>query len=761
MTHVFSRSVEGLRIHFIAIGGIGMSALARLAVAEGAIVSGCDSTDSPTLAALRKLGCTTHIGHSADHVHDCDLVIHSSAIKSDNKEMIAASLHKIPIIHRGRLLAMFQEGRDTVAISGAHGKTTTTWIIANMMIKCGQDPLVAIGGNVPDMGGNARPGKGKIFVTEADESDGSFLELSPKYPVITNIDADHLDYYTGGIEHIKKCFTEFAETRTNGCVIACAECENVREILPLVRGRRITYGIEHGDIRALNIRQNAAGASFDVKLPDGNIESNISISLPGKHNILNSLSAIAIAFDMKLPMDKVREALANTSTVGRRLEKRGEVGGITVYDDYAHHPAEIAAMLDSARRIAQGRLIGIFQPHRYSRTMHLAKEFGGCFGNLDLLLLAPVYAASEAPIEGVSSGLIAENIRATGQKNFELISGIDIVPQRLASTLRAGDVVVTIGAGDVWKSGDALLAKLKKDRLTKMTAKSTFEADLSVREFMPLAPETSFRIGGPAQFFIEPKNFEELTGAIARCVRNGIPIKILGGGSNVLISDRGIEGAVIRLAKMNTVTRDGNRVISEAGAQLAGLVRRAEQWGLSGLERLAGIPGSVGGAVTMNAGGKFGCISSVIKSVTILDMTNGSITELSKDQIGLGYRESGLNGRIVLRAEFELCEQNHEWIVERHIQVLEDKAKSQPLNSWSAGCIFKNPDNDGAGRLIDSAGMKGRRVGHALVSPVHANFIVNEGGASADDVKKLITEVHDTVNDKFGVNLELEILMWN
>lgn len=449
---------KNFRIHFVAIGGIGMSALARIAAAKGAVVSGCDSSDSRMLAELRSSGCECFVGHSPGHLDAVDLVVYSSAVPPDNPELAAAASRGIEVISRGRMLARLTEGHDTVAVSGAHGKTSSTWLVANMLIRCGVDPSVAVGGIVSDLGGNWRVGEGSIFVTEADESDGSFLYLAPRYPVITNIDADHLDHYSG-LDEIKQAFARFAEATGDGAVIACADCPNVRDILHGVGGRIITFGTEGGDVHAENIRLEPDRAVYDARLPAG-MERDIVLSMPGIHNVRNSLAALALAVELDLTIDGVRDAFANASLVGRRLERRGSARGVAVYDDYAHHPAEIRATLEAARMLSQGRLVGIFQPHRYTRTLHLHREFGPVFDRLDLLLLAPIYAASEPPIEGVTSELLAREIKELGTVRCELVPDLARLPERLARELAPGDMLITLGAGDVWQVGDSVLRLL-------------------------------------------------------------------------------------------------------------------------------------------------------------------------------------------------------------------------------------------------------------------------------------------------------------
>ena len=451
---------QGLRIHFVAIGGIGMSALARIAAEKGCEVSGCDNADGPALEDLRGRGCTCHVGHSPTHLDHVDLVVYSTAVPRDNPELQAATARGQAVISRGRMLAWLQRGHDTVAVAGAHGKTTTTWIIANVLIRAGLDPTVALGGNVADLRGNSRSGAGRLFVAEADESDGSFLHLAPKYPVITNIDLEHLDYYSG-IDEINQSFAKFARARRHGAVIACIDGPHVSGVLGRVGGRKITCGIGQGDVAASNVRLEPERTIYDAALPGGSVH-DVVISMPGLHNVRNSLVALALAVELGLAMDAVCDALANTSHVGRRLEKRGCERGVTVYDDYAHHPVEIQATLDAARRLAGGRLVGIFQPHRYTRTLHLHREFGAVFDQLDRLLIAPIYAASEPPIEGVTSELIAREVEARASVDVELVPDLGLASGRLAADLAPGDTLITLGAGDVWRVGDAVLEELKR-----------------------------------------------------------------------------------------------------------------------------------------------------------------------------------------------------------------------------------------------------------------------------------------------------------
>jgi UDP-N-acetylmuramate--alanine ligase len=396
------------------------------------------------------------VGHSPAHVENADLVIYSSAVPRENPELRAAIDRGARVVSRGRALAWLQEEADTVAVSGSHGKTTTTWITANLLLRCGLDPTVVVGGQVSELNGNVRIGRSRLFVTEADESDGSFLHLRPQYGVVTNIDADHLDHWAS-IGELEAAFRRFAD----GCdtVIACRDCPRARLLCGRAGGGVLSYGVGGGDVFAENVALRPGYATYDLCFPGG-AHRGVRLSLPGMHNVRNSLAGLAVAWKLGLPMSDAAASLAETSGVGRRLEKRGARSGVTVYDDYAHHPAEISATLEAVRDMAGGRLIGVFQPHRYSRTKQLSEAFGSVFDRLDRLIITPVYAASERPIEGVDSRLIAREVSRRGAVAHDLVADLESAIGRLESEVRPGDTVITLGAGDVWKVGDALLGRI-------------------------------------------------------------------------------------------------------------------------------------------------------------------------------------------------------------------------------------------------------------------------------------------------------------
>lgn len=456
-------SLHGRHVHFVGVGGVGMSAVAQLALDNGAVVSGCDAKDSPVLGTLAARNCRIHIGHDPTHLDGVELVVRSSAIPEACPELVAAHKRLIPVVGRARMLARFANAHRLVTIAGAHGKTTTTWITSKLLIEARLDPSVLVGGMVDELDGNYRLGSGPFFVTEADESDGSFLEFAPHYSVITNVDLEHVDHYPD-LASLQNTFRHFlAQTQPDGWVVICADSAPAMETLDAWRGAVATYGFAaNSDFRAENIRCNATSSICDVRRPAGGVLRDLLITLPGQHNVQNALAGIALAHILGIPDDVLRRALGTIHSVGRRLEKKGNVAGVTMIDDYGHHPTEIRATLGAARNMASGRLLAVFQPHRYTRTYHLSERFGDCFDGLDHLVLLPIYSAGEPPLNGVSTRWIEHAVRTRGRVPCSCFDDWEAARQHLLNLLRPGDTLLTIGAGDVYRFGEQLLAALKE-----------------------------------------------------------------------------------------------------------------------------------------------------------------------------------------------------------------------------------------------------------------------------------------------------------
>jgi len=445
-------------IHFVGIGGIGMSGIAEVLVNLGFKVSGSDIKPSATTDRLLKLGAAIHIGHDAKCVQGAQVVVVSSAVKPDNPEVEAANINKIPVIPRGEMLAELMRMKEGIAVAGSHGKTTTTSMIAHILSSGGLDPTIVVGGKLGILGSNAKLGKGPTLVAEADESDGSFLMLSPTWAIITNIDREHLDHYQD-LDEIKDSFIEFAnKVPFYGCVLACMDCANVASIRPRLRRQVRTYGTNpQVDIQARGIRQDEFNTHFHVKAY-GQSLGDFCLRVPGHHMVLNALAAIGMALEMGIELDIIRSALGEFTGADRRFTLKGERDGIMVVDDYGHHPTEIAATLSGARSgFPDRRIVVAFQPHRYSRTQALLDEFARAFFEADVVVISDIYPASEAPIPGLTGQTLVDALRSTGQREVHYIPDIQNMPGALREITRTKDLLITFGAGNITQVGPTFL----------------------------------------------------------------------------------------------------------------------------------------------------------------------------------------------------------------------------------------------------------------------------------------------------------------
>lgn len=447
-------------IHFVGIGGIGMSGIAEVLVNLGYNVGGSDVQPSDTTARLQKIGAKVIIGHAAENIGNADVVVTSTAVKENNPEVMEAHRRNIPVIPRAEMLAELLKMKFSVAVSGSHGKTTTTSMISTILAEGDLDPTMVIGGKLASIGSNARLGDGEIIVAEADESDGSFLKLSPTIAVITNIDREHLDYYPD-IAEIKEAFLKFANiVPFYGCTVVCVDNAHVREILPSIKRRMITYGIETpADYSALDIKFKKRKTCYTL-VCKGEKQGTVELMVPGLFNVYNSLAAIAVARELNLDFATIKEGLKSFSGVQRRMEIKGRVGDITVVDDYGHHPTEIKATLAAMRQIWKDRLIVIFQPHRFTRTKALFEEFTKAFDEVDILIMNDIYPASEEPIAGINSAVLCEAIRKAGKTHVEYIPKTEDIIEYLLKTVQEKDTVATIGAGSIYKIGEAFIKQL-------------------------------------------------------------------------------------------------------------------------------------------------------------------------------------------------------------------------------------------------------------------------------------------------------------
>lgn len=449
-------------VHFVGIGGIGMSGIAEVLLNLGYRVSGSDAKASAVTRRLESLGAQVGIGHRAENLGDADVLVYSSAVRSDNPEVLRAREHKIPVIPRAEMLAELMRLKFSIAVAGAHGKTTTTSLVATILAQAGLDPTIVVGGRLLAMGSNAKLGKGDSLVAEADESDGSFLQLLPSIAVVTNIDAEHLDHYAN-LREIMDAFVQFVnKVPFYGAVVLCLDDANVQAIIPRIQKRFLTYGMaRQADLTAKVLERGDDGTRFEVTSREA-VLGTVRLRMPGDHNVLNALAAISVGLELEVPFATIASALEEFAGVARRFEIRAVEHDVLFVDDYGHHPTEITATLRAAKRNYGRRLVVLFQPHRYSRTQLLLNEFGRAFFDADMLFLAGIYAASEEPIPGVDSDLLARTVREHGHKSVQYVNDRERLTAAVVSSIQRGDLVLTLGAGDVTAWNDDLVDQWRR-----------------------------------------------------------------------------------------------------------------------------------------------------------------------------------------------------------------------------------------------------------------------------------------------------------
>lgn len=456
------------RLHFVGIGGIGMSGIAEVLLNLGYDIHGSDMRSSAVTERLSSMGATIHGEHREANVSDCDVVVTSTAVRPDNPEVCEARRLGIPVIRRAEMLAELMRMKYGIAVAGTHGKTTTTSLCATILAEGGIDPTVVIGGRLKSISSNARLGEGEYLVAEADESDGSFLNLMPTIAVVTNIDPEHLDHWAGGLPEIVDAFVDFVnKVPFYGCSVLCLDHPTVQASLPRIEKRYLTYGFSpQADYSASNIETIDGRVAFDVSA-HGIALGRVTLNMIGNHNVQNALAAIAVADEVGVAFEVAVSALGDFEGIGRRFETKGEVNDVLVVDDYAHHPEELRATLGAARDAFDRRVVVAFQPHRYSRTKHLMQEFATCFNASDVLFITDIYAASEEPIEGIDAQKLVDVIQAHGHQDVQWVGSVNDAAVALRERVKAGDIVITCGAGNIYQAGEALLEELKKNVFAK------------------------------------------------------------------------------------------------------------------------------------------------------------------------------------------------------------------------------------------------------------------------------------------------------
>jgi UDP-N-acetylmuramate--alanine ligase len=751
-------------VHLVGICGIGMAGLAVLLKHRGFHVSGCDHSLNRLAAWLRDRGVTVVQGHAAAHITpDVTWVIRSAAVKPDAEEPTTALANGLPVFKRGEVLPLLLAGTTSVAVSGTHGKTTTTTFIAELLTAGGREPSFCIGGEVEVLGGPAACGNGQPLVVEADESDGTLALYAPDFAVITNIEFDHMEHFAG-IEAFEDCFRCLIRN-TRRRIIFCADDPIASRLCADARNTT-SYGVTaRADIRAGDIEEQATALRFTL-IRDGRPLGVVDLPVPGRHNVLNALAAAAIGFEMGLSFEDLQRGLSKVSLPRRRFERFVDRPDVVVLSDYAHHPSEIAACIAAARRLQRRRLLAVFQPHRFTRTRALGPDFPASFRGVDEVILVPVYAASEMPLMGGSTWDLYTHFRRQSASHVRVAPSLRTAWEYCRGQLQSGDALLVIGAGDVERIAEWARDDLRDQPLeTIAPAADLAEAvrgldvtDTSMRLKEPLAPKTSLGVGGTADLWLDIGSASDLAAVLRWIRRASVPFHVLGAGSNVLISDLGLRGITARLTgtDFSAVEARDDILVAGAAVPLARLTACAEECGRTGLEFLSGIPGSVGGALCGNAGAWGHAIGERVAWVRCLD-AEGQTRTLHANDLTFLYRGCpALAGQIVLQAGFTLPRAERAAIRQQMDDYL--GRRTWLKGQRSAGSIFKNPPGDYAGRLIEATGLKGYAIGGARVWERHANVFVCTEDACASDVQTLMAKTREEVRLKFAVELEPEIV---
>lgn len=741
----------GQRIHCAGVGGMGLGPLAIFLARSGWTVTGEDDALSPEMQAqLTRAG----VGATAFPA-ECDLLVYSSAVAVSHPVLAAAKARGIPAVRRGEMLAEAVRGRKLVAVCGSHGKTTTTAMLIAALRRAGRAPGYVLGGLFNDATPPADAGADEWVVAEIDESDGTIGNFAPEMTVAVNLDWDHPDFYRTAAE-LEAAFAGLFQ-RTRGVVLTSARCAMSARIAQTGGGRRATFGIGTGEFAAE--LGAAADGRMTLQLGENFGGRAATVRARGEFNALNATAALAAARLMGVTLSG--DELADFRGVRRRQTVLSTAGGVTVVEDYAHHPAEIRALLGSLPR-GEGRLRVVFQPHRFSRTAQFLNEFAAVLAAADAVYLLDVYPAGEAPVAGGTTAAIAEALRrATPARPVHYEAGDGGWSESLRAEARAGDTVAFVGAGDIERRAREWIAAAW-DELAAEIARG-LGAGGRVRREESLATKTTMRVGGAARIYVEPATAEDLSATVGAARARGVRWLMLGRGSNLIVPDEGVDAVVISLAQENwaafEVRGDGGVWVG-AGLRLKNLCGLAAKAGLAGFEFLEGVPGNVGGALRMNAGAMGGWMFDVVEEVQMM-FPDGTVRRMKKNELHVGYRHCAeLETAVALGAGLRPGGTTEADAVGRQIDVYRRKRHESQPREPSAGCIFKNPPGTSAGRLIDESGLKGVRVGGAEVSPVHANFIVNRGGATAGDVLELVRQVRARVRRVHGVELEPEVMLF-
>ena len=750
LAKLFTR--ERHKIHLVGVAGSGMSGLAALLLELGHEVSGSDKVSTQETDRLQRLGLRFHGQHRSEDAREAELIIYSSAIKIDNPVLAGGRDAGKPTLRRAEALAAIIHGKRGILIAGMHGKTTTSAMAAHVLREGGLHPSHYVGAEIPILGSNAHwDPRGEYFVAEGDESDGTLRCFHPEHTLILNVEEEHLDFYAD-LAAIEKVFAQLIE-QTSGTVFYNADDENTTRLCQSYP-QAVSYGFsDSADYRGAGVELRDFTSIFCVYHRDQQLGEAV-LNVPGRHNVHNAIGVIALATELGISFKKIAASLGKFNHARRRFEIKYASERFLLVDDYAHHPTEIRATLKTAKSTGRKRVLTMFQPHRYSRTKALRLEFGRAFDDADRVVVTDVYAASEVAIPGISGQTIADEIVAHGHGGVSYQPRLEWVHRDVGNMLNSGDLVLSVGAGNIHEQ----LSILAADLVIAEKLKEIVGQDGDVRLYEPLSKHTTLRVGGPAQFWVEPRDENAFAELIRFCRRENLALFVIGRGSNLLVRDGGIRGVVVhpRGGDFDKIEIDGTEITAGVGAKLKEIAYAGRSAGIGGLEWMEGIPGAVGGGLRMNAGAMGAQTFENVVRVRYLDGEGNSHTK-NRDELDVRYRNFPLlENNFAISATFR----GHSALrneIERRLEESQEKRRtSQPI-AKSAGCIFKNTDRIPAGKLVDELGLKNARVGKARVSEVHGNFIVNDGGATATDMLELIEKIKTAAREKRGIDLETEV----
>ncbi len=741
-----------VRIHLIGVAGSGMSGLARMLLEMGHRVSGCDRVTSDETESLQRVGLDFSCPHSAEALADAEVVIYSSAIRESNIALAAARANGALCLRRAECLAAILNGKRGVVVAGTHGKTTTSSMTTHLLREGRLRPCHYVGAEIPVLGANAHwTEESEYLVAEGDESDGTLVNYVPEHTLLLNIEAEHLDFYRD-LDHIKEVFHQLCR-QTKGRIFYCAADAGARDVGSQYPNA-VSYGWNDADYTAGDVVEMRGRTLFTI-VRRGEELGRVELGIPGRHNVLNALAATAAALEMGCDFSAVVHGLASFAGARRRFETKYLSANYRVVDDYGHHPTEIAATLQTARSIRPKRLVVLFQPHRYTRTKMLQDDFGKVLQVADKVFVADVYPASETPIEGISGATIVEAMRRHGPVEARYLPELAKAHHTVGNMLQPGDLLLTLGAGNVHEAG----TKITRDLVLMEDMERHVGEPIPWKLYEPMAAHTTVRVGGPAQYWLQPSTFESMRLAVNFFKDRNIPVYIVGRGSNLIVRAGGIRGAVFHPAggEFDELRLDGARIIAGAGVKLKKIAAFAASHGLTGFEWMDGIPGQLGGSLRMNAGAMGSDMWHNFESAVCLD-EDGEIRTHCRDGMNeAAYRNiADFRANFVLQATLKGTPGDPAAIEARMEAGREKRKTTQPLEP-SAGCTFMNPESIPAGRLIEELGMKGLRHGGAMISPVHANFIVNTGDATPENITELIDLIRRKALEERGVTLRSEV----